>query len=87
MMKKMIFSVLFYSCVLCLNGCENNAEKRAKLQAQMEAVQRDIRLCYEEKAKTASALEGLNIAQACNKKYEKKLAKLQKEWDKLNDIR
>ncbi|MBR5941702.1 MAG: hypothetical protein IKZ88_10645 [Neisseriaceae bacterium] len=81
MMKKMVVSVLICFSLLCLSACESKAEKRARLQAELEVVKQDLADCFDKGVKKHSKTVtdqnaqsvGRDIAFKCNKKYEKKI--------------
>ncbi|MBQ1837619.1 MAG: hypothetical protein II131_03600 [Neisseriaceae bacterium] len=82
MMKKMVFSVLICSSLLCLSACEDKAEKRAKLEAQKKEYARQASSCY------MALYGGLNTVtpEEC-KEWSKKAEQAKAELDKLNGIK
>ncbi|MBR5939652.1 MAG: hypothetical protein IKZ88_00195 [Neisseriaceae bacterium] len=77
MIRKIIFSFLFASSLLCLNACEDKAEKRTKLIAQIKHSQKEELHCFYQNGKDETK---------CQKEM-KKTKELQKELDKLNGVK
>lgn len=78
MMKKMVFSVLICSSLLCLSACEDKAEKRAKLEAQYKEYKSEYYKC-------ATFLGNMTKEQC--EEWGKKMEQAKSELDKLNGIK
>ena len=78
MMKKIVFSLLLCSSLFGLSACEDKAEKRAKLQAQIEDAEDKVNECV---------YKNLHKGDINNcKELQNQQDALQKELDKLNGI-
>ena len=76
MMKKIVFSLLLCSSLFGLSACEDKAEKKAKLFAQMEDAKKKLNECY---------YDNRNDFSKCDDK-RKIVDDLKKQLDKLNGI-
>ena len=77
MMKKIVFSLLLCSSLFGLSACEDKAEKRAKLFAQVENAKKELHMCY---------YDNRNDFSKCNDK-KKIVDDLKKQLDELNGIK
>lgn len=77
--KKTNFLLITFLClfVVSVTGCEDKAEKRAKLFAQMEEAKKELNKCY---------YDNRNNLSKCNDKKDIK-DKLKQELDKLNGVK
>ncbi|MBR5941113.1 MAG: hypothetical protein IKZ88_07615 [Neisseriaceae bacterium] len=78
MIKKMVFSVLIGSSLLCLSACEDKAEKRAKLEAQYKEYHNEAAAC-------SIPFSGVTKEKCDEWREKEKQAKA--ELDKLNGIK
>ena len=77
MMKKIVFSLLLCSSLLGLSACEDKAEKRAKLFAQLQEATKELNECY---------YDNRNDFSKCDDKRKIK-EDLQRQLDKLNGVK
>ncbi|MBR5675938.1 MAG: hypothetical protein IKX14_05850 [Neisseriaceae bacterium] len=82
MMKKIVFSLLLCSSLLGLSACEDKAEKRAKLQAQIEQAKKELNNCVIQNRK--KDFDDFKVA--CEKQNTK-LKDLRQQLDELNGIK
>ena len=75
--KNSLFIVLSVFCLFSVTACEDKAEKRTKLIAQIEHSQKEALHCFYQNGKDETK---------CQKEMEK-TKELKKELDKLNDIK
>ena len=79
-MRERIWGLIFCVLALTLTACEDKAEKRAKLQAQIQAAEVELNECTWGTHGSHSA-----YLEKCSDK-EKKVVTLQSELDKLNGV-
>ena len=93
MIRKIIFSFLFASSLLCLNACESKEEKRTQLKAQIEALETQQDHCFRDKKTAYLSNDSIGIdatmqaAKECKEEYIPQLTPLYEELDKLNGVK
>ena len=82
MMKKIVFSLLLCSSLFGLSACEDKAEKRAKLFAQLQEADKELSICYLDNRQDSARGD----TSKCDDKRKIK-EDIKKQLDKLNSVK